>query len=113
MEYVVGGGDLDFLILVNRRIKDTHLSFFSFGFSELFALATEVVDGSGAIALAIRRVLFGLLFISVKLEDVAAAVATVPLLFVHVPTTVVAEVSVGGKTTCLPGEEILEDMTAL
>lgn len=30
MEYVVGGGDFDFLIFVNRRIKETHLSFFSF-----------------------------------------------------------------------------------
>jgi len=31
IEYVAGGGDLDFLMLVKRRIKETHLSFFSFG----------------------------------------------------------------------------------
>lgn len=34
MEYVAGGGDLDFLILVKRRIKETHLSFFSFGYNQ-------------------------------------------------------------------------------
>lgn len=108
MEYVVGGGDFDFLILVNRRIKDTHLSFFSFGFSELLTPVTEVVDGCEAIALAILKVLFGLRFISVTAEEVAEAVA---LLFV--PTIVVAEVNDGCKVACFPGEEMFEDITAL
>lgn len=37
IEYVVGGGDFDFLIFVNRRIKDTHLSFFSFCYKSEYA----------------------------------------------------------------------------
>lgn len=30
IEYVAGGGDFDFLMFANLRIRETHLSFFSF-----------------------------------------------------------------------------------
>lgn len=45
IEYVAGGGDLDFLILVKRRIKETHLSFFSFGcnLQYIWAILCDIV----------------------------------------------------------------------
>lgn len=68
-------------------------------FSGFFDTVAAVVEEGGATA---RKVLFGLLFISVTMDEVAATVAMEPLLLI--PVIVVVGVNDCGKITCFPGE---------